>query len=207
MVYLFLASLALCISITVTNTLAETFKAEFDALDANKQVLMSADSLSYDENSAIVIASGNVEISQSGRILIADRVLYNQQTGSVTASGDVTLLQPNGEVVFANSIKLSKEMSEGLVKDLRLLIDTHTRFAANSAKLSDGNRTDMKKAVFSPCQLCPDNPEKPPLWQIKALRIVHDQKSQDVAYYDAWLEVFGIPLMYTPYFEHPDPSV
>ena len=207
MIYFFLATLALCISVTLTSTVAETFKAELETEDANKNITMSADSLSYYENSSLIIASGNVEISQSGRILIADRVLYNERTGTVTASGNVTLLQPNGEVVFANSIELSNEMSEGLVKDLRLLIDTQIRFAANSAKLSGGTRTDMKKGVFSPCQLCPDNPKEPPLWQIKAIRIVHDQNSQDVAYYDAWLEVFGIPLIYTPYFEHPDPSV
>ncbi len=207
MIYFFLATLALLISATLTSTLAETFKAELDRADAKKQVFMSANSLSYYKNSALIIASGNVEISQGGRILIADEVLYNERTGSVTATGDVTLLQPNGEVVFANTIELSNEMSEGLVKDLRLLIDTQTRFAANSAKLSGGTRTDMNKAVFSPCQLCPENPKEPPLWQIKAIRIVHDQKNQDIAYYDAWLEVFGIPLIYTPYFEHPDPTV
>ena len=30
---------------------------------------------------------------------------------------------------------------------------------------------------------------------------------QQVEYRDAWLEVFGVPVAYTPYFSHPDPTV
>ena len=28
-----------------------------------------------------------------------------------------------------------------------------------------------------------------------------------IRYRDAWMEIFGIPIFYTPYFEHPDPTV
>jgi LPS-assembly protein len=186
---------------------AQTLVREFKSADAGKNVIMSADSLTYDEARGIVTATGNVEISQGHRLLIADTVTYDEARDFMAASGNVTLLEPSGEVMFADYFELSDEMREGVVRDLRLLLDTHTRIAANSARRSGGNRTEMSKAVFSPCKLCPLHPEEAPLWQIKAVRIVHDQETRDIAYYDAWLEMFGIPVVYTPYFEHPDPTV
>ena len=186
---------------------AQTLAREFESVDAGKEVIMSADRLIYDEALGTVTASGNVEISQGHRVLLADTVSYNERQDMMTASGNVTLMEPSGEVLFADYFELSDEMREGVARDLRLLLNAETRIAANSARRSGGNRTEMSKAVFSPCQLCPLHPEEAPLWQIKAIRIVHDQEARDIAYYDAWLEMFGIPVLYTPYFEHPDPSV
>lgn len=210
--------IALALVVTVTATVfaalaplqpaqGQTLARELETVDAGKEVIMSADSITYDETLGIVIASGNVEISQGQRLLIADTVSYNAGQDMMAASGNITLVEPSGEVMFANYFELSDEMREGVVRDLRLLLNAETRIAANSARRSGGNRTEMSKAVFSPCKLCPLHPDEPPLWQIKAVRIVHDQEAQDIAYYDAWLEVFGIPVAYTPYFEHPDPSV
>ena len=186
---------------------AQTLVRDFESVDAGKEVIMSADSLTYDEALGIVTAAGNVEISQGHRLLLADTVSYNERQDMMTASGNVTLVEPSGEVMFADYFELSDEMREGVVRDLRLLLNEETRIAANSARRSGGNRTEMNKAVFSPCKLCPLHPEEPPLWQIKAVRIVHDQEARDIAYYDAWLEMFGVPVLYTPYFKHPDPTV
>ena len=186
---------------------AQTLVREFDADEAGKYVVINADSLTYDENLGTITASGNVEISQGHRLLIADTISYNEGQDMMTASGNVTLMEPSGEVLFADYLELSDEMRDGVMRNIRLLLDEDTRIAANSARRSGGNRTEMSKAVFSPCKLCPLHPEEAPLWQIKAVRVVHDQQARDIAYYDAWLEMFGIPVLYTPYFEHPDPTV
>ena len=45
------------------------------------------------------------------------------------------------------------------------------------------------------------------MWQIKAEEIVSDKELQTVEYRDAVMEIDGIPVFYTPYFSHPDPSV
>ena len=73
------------------------------AQDPNRDIpaLLSADSVTYDENLEIVTASGNVEIAQGERVLLADSISYNLKTDVVTASGNITLLEPTGEVLFA----------------------------------------------------------------------------------------------------------
>tara|TARA_Y100001970_G_scaffold294331_1_gene450819 strand:- start:125722 stop:127947 length:2226 start_codon:yes stop_codon:yes gene_type:complete len=200
LVFFFLVSSAL-IAAKVNEIAAE------DKSPSNPPVILSADKISYDELAGLVKAIGNVEVSQAGRILMADSITYNQSNDVMTANGNVALMEVTGEVAFADYVQLKDQMKMGVLKNLRVILDDESRISANFAKRSDGNRTEMSKAVYSPCELCEDNPEEPPLWQIKANKVVHDQKNRDISYYDAWMEFYGIPLIYTPYFEHPDPSV
>jgi LPS-assembly protein len=169
--------------------------------------LIAADQITYDENLSIVTASGNVEMAQNDRVLLADTVSYNLKTNVVTASGNISLLEPGGNVVFADFVELTDNMAEGFIRNIRVLLADHSRLAAASGLRTGGNTTVFKKGVFSPCELCRDDPTRAPLWQLKALEIEHDQDDRVIRYRDAWMEIFGIPIFYTPYFEHPDPTV
>ena len=127
--------------------------------------LISADQLTYDEKNGLVIASGNVEISQEDRILLADEVSYNLNTDIVTAKGNVTLVEPSGNTVFADYAEITGDLKEGFVRDIRVLLTDGTRLAAASGTRTGGNRTEFRKGVFSPCNLCREDPSRAPLWQ------------------------------------------
>jgi LPS-assembly protein len=75
--------------------------------DPNLPVLITADRITHDENLGVVVASGDVELSRGQRIVLADSVSYNIQTDVVTASGNVSMLDPSGHVVFANFAELT----------------------------------------------------------------------------------------------------
>jgi len=186
---------------------AEPKSRSAEQLSEDAPALMSADQVIYDETLGVVTATGNVEISQGERVLLADTVSYNQRTNVVTASGNVSLLEPTGDVVFADFIELTDDLQEGFVRDIRILMSDNSRIAAADGTRTGGKRTIFRRGVFSPCKSCRDNPDRAPLWQIKAARIVHDQEDQTIRYSNAWMEIFGVPVFYTPYFEHPDPTV
>lgn len=178
-----------------------------EQLDADLPVLMMADEINYDDELGTVVARGKVEIVQGERTLLADTVSYNQKTDSVTASGSVVLHEATGEVVFAEFVELRDQMKNGVIKRIRILLADESRFAANSAERADGNKTKMRRAVFSPCKLCEKNPDADPLWQLKAERVEHDQEDREIRYKDVYLEMWGIPVAYSPYLSHPDPTV
>ena len=171
------------------------------------QALIRADEITYDENLNTVTARGDVEISQGGRVLAADVVNYNVGNGVVTATGNITLREPDGEVVYAEYVELKDDLREGFIRDIGILMADQTRIAAASGERQDGVRTIFRRGVFSPCKLCREDPSRAPLWQIKAAEVEHDQEERVIRYHDAWMEFFGIPFLYTPYLEHPDPTV
>jgi len=177
------------------------------AADSGEPALIEADSITYEETLGIVTARGNVQISQGGRVLVADSVSYNINTDVVTASGNVALLEDTGDVLFANYMEVTGDLKEGFIRDIRVLMIDNSRMAAASGVRTGGNRTELSKTVYSPCALCEEDPTRAPLWQIKADKVVWDEEKQVIFYHDATLEFFGIPVFYTPYFEHPDPTV
>ena len=174
---------------------------------SNQPVLLNADELTYDETLGIVIASGDVELAQGDRLLLADRVTYNEKTSVVTATGNIRLLEPSGDVVFADYSELTNDLAQGFVSQVRVLLTDNSRVAGTEAERTDqGRYMRINRAVYSPCNLCESDPTRAP-WQLRANRVVHDKEEKEIIYRDARLEMFGIPVLYTPYFAHPDPSV
>ena len=175
---------------------------------ASQPLLFTADEVQYDQDLGLTVAKGNVEISEGDQILLADTVTYNQRTDTVTATGHVSLMQPTGDIAFADFMELHDHLRDGFIKDIRILRSDSSRMAGNTARRSDGGtRTELRRGVYSPCELCADDPSRPPVWQIKAERIVDDTDKHVVEYYDATMEIDGIPVFYMPYMSHPDPSV
>ena len=170
-------------------------------------VLLSADSITYDHEPGVMTAVGNVELVSGKRILRADTVSYDERRDLVAARGNIAMLEPSGEVLFAEYAELSDGLRNGFVSEVRVLMTEDSRLAARSANRTNGNRTDLSKAVFSACRSCPDHPNRPPLWQIKSLQVTHNQSTRRMDYRDAFLEVFGVPVAYTPFISHPDPTV
>jgi LPS-assembly protein len=175
--------------------------------DQNAPVVFRADEVEYDDQLALTVARGHVEISQGGQVLLADTVSYNQRTDTITASGNVSLMQPTGEIVFADFMELRDSMSEGFAKNVRMLLADRSRLAANTGRRTNGNRTELKRGIYSPCDLCKENPSAPPAWQLKAREIDHDKELQQVEFRDATMEIDGWPVFYSPYMSMPDPSV
>ena len=175
--------------------------------DQNAPIVFRADEVEYDEQLALTVARAHVEISQNGQALLADTVSYNQRTDTVTASGNVSFSQPTGEIVFADFMELRDAMNEGFAKNVRMLLADRSRLAANTARRTNGNRTELRRGVYSPCDLCKNDPSAPPAWQLKAREIDHDKELQLIEFRDTTMEIDGWPVFYSPYLSAPDPSV
>lgn len=170
-------------------------------------VLMSADEVTHDRENDRVTARGHVEIAQNERVLLADQVTYDLKADRIIATGNVSLVEPTGEVVFAEEAEVTGDLKDGVAREIRILLTDQSRLAAAEGRRTGGTVMELERAVYSPCQPCRDDPDRPLLWQVKARHVTHDKATQDIEYEDAWLEMFGIPVAYTPYLSHPDPTV
>ena len=172
-----------------------------------EQMLVRAEVINYDYTNERVSAIGNVQIYYGASTLEADKVIYDQKTKRLHAEGNVRLTQADGTVTYGEIMDLSDDFRDGFVDSLRLDGPEQTRFAAARADRSSGNYTVFQSGVYTACEPCKDDPRKPPKWQVKAARIIHDQGEKMMYFEDAALEFFGMPLAYLPYFSAPDPTV
>jgi LPS-assembly protein len=172
-----------------------------------KQMLVQAKEIDYDYANSRVAAVGNVQIYYGNSTLEANRVVYDQKTKRLHAEGNVRLTEQDGKVTYGEIMDLSDDYRDGFVDSLRLDAPDQTRMAATRAERSSGRYTVFHNGVYTACLPCKDDPKKPPLWQVKAARIIHDQGEKMVYFEDARLEFFGQPIAFLPYFSAPDPTV
>jgi LPS-assembly protein len=179
-------------------------------VDRNAPVTFTANEVEYDQNTNVVTATGAVEAWQNERILRADRFTYNRNTGVATVEGNVQLLEPDGQVLFAERAELMGGMRDTVVEGLRGLLAQNGRLAANGARRRtvEGGAVvmDLSRVVYSACNLCEENPEAAPLWQLRSRLATQDGEDKRIRFRDALVEFDGIPTLYTPYLSMPDPS-
>jgi LPS-assembly protein len=171
------------------------------------RMLVQAVEVDYDYNNSRVSAVGNVQMFYNGTSVEADRVVYDQKTRRLHAEGNVRLTDAEGKITYANIMDLSDDYRDGFIDSLRADTADHTRMAAAHADRSSGTYTVFQNGVYTACEPCRDDPKKPPLWQVKGARIVHDQVDKMLYFENAQLEFFGVPMAYLPYFSTPDPTV
>jgi len=171
------------------------------------QMLVKANEVDYDYTNHRVAAVGNVQIYYNGATIEADRVVYDQATKRLRAEGNARLTEADGKVTHGEIIDLTDDYRDGFVDSLRVETIDDTRLAAARANRSEGNFTVFENGVYTACEPCRDDPKKPPLWQVKAARIIHNQTERMMYFEDARIEFFGVPLGYLPYLATPDPTV
>lgn len=181
-----------------------SFPGNANVEEEDQDIYFSADEMQNDQKLETITATGNVNIIRNNLTLKADKVVYNQKDDIVTAVGNVVLVEADGNVVFTDYVELTDKMTAGEMQHIKVIMKDKSRMAARRIRRKTNNDKIMDHAVYSPCDICCN---KEPLWQLKARKVRHDYDKKDVYYNDAWLEIKGVPVFYTPFLSHPDPSV
>jgi len=171
--------------------------------DEDEPVTVEANEVGFDQQNAIVVARGNVQVVQGAYILSAQQLTYFQRSNLVKASGDVSILQPTGDVYFADQVELNSGMKTGVIHHFQARLSDNSVFAAEEARKVSASVTELKQAAYTPCNLCDG---MAPFWQLKASDVQIDEADERVRYANAHMEMFGVPMFYTPVMSHPTPD-
>jgi LPS-assembly protein len=162
----------------------------------------------------VYVARGAVEARYQGRTVRADEVVYQRTTGVVTARGNAVLINADGSVQYADEVQLDEGLSAGVALGFATRLPgqngapSTAKIAAASAVRRSERVTELNRAIYTPCDICtPDGQNKEPTFAIQAERITRDTDLGAIVYRNATLRVLGVPVAYTPYFAHPDPTI
>ena len=210
----FLAALSAAVPSAFVGPAAAQSQRKVPAAKAPERLLVEAAELIYDNDRNTVTARGNAELTYGPRTLQADRVLYDRGTSRVFAEGNVRLTDDTGAVLTGEKMELTDDFKNGFIDALRIQQTVETkgqpvrvRFSAPRAERIEGDQTSFDYGTYTACEPCKTRPENPPLWQIRATKIVHNNETHVVAFEESTLEIAGIPVAYLPYFEAADPTV
>ncbi|MES1197265.1 MAG: LPS assembly protein LptD, partial [Pseudomonadota bacterium] len=168
-------------------------------------VLLEADVLTNDQGANVITAEGDVEARYQGRTLRADRVVYDLNAGTIHATGNVQVVHPDGSVEYAEEMQSDEDLNIGVATELRARFGPNGTLVARAAVRESPTRNELRNVIYTSCPICTDG-TKPPTWAFRARRAIQDQESRVITYHSATFEVAGVPVLYLPYFGHPDPT-
>ncbi|MEI8295133.1 MAG: LPS assembly protein LptD [Alphaproteobacteria bacterium] len=176
------------------------------AAAAAAPLLVKANQTTYASSLDKIVASGNVLVYHNDRTLLANEVVFERHQGTIEADCEGWMRTLSGDLIWAQHVTLEEDLDKGKLTQLRILMADNSRFAAVEG-LYHHEDTDLWGAVYSPCRVCQNAEAVTPLWQIKADQVTHNKQDEVLVYKNARLEIMGVPVIYTPYFRHPDPTV
>jgi LPS-assembly protein len=171
-------------------------------------VVLEADTLVKDDKSQTITAEGNVEARYQGRTLRTKRLIYNLVDNTIRAQGGVEIIDPDGTVRYADEVEVDERLDTGVATGFGARIAGGGTAAAAAAVRPSPGRNELQRVVYTACPICKVEGGKTegPTWTLRARSAVQDQNSKMISYRDVVLQFGGVPVIYLPYFAHPDPS-
>ena len=179
----------------------------FTPIAANAQsnaAVLVADDVRVDQN-RVLIAQGNVEAFQGSVRIKAAAIQYDQRSGSLIISGPIILQDGEDVIILADQAELSRDLQDGLLLGARMVLNQQLQLASVEMNRVGGRYTQLYKTAVTSCHVCTDG--RPPLWQIRAKRVIHDQTEHQLYFDQAQFRIRNIPVFYLPRLRLPDPTL
>lgn len=152
-----------------------------------------------------LVAEGNVEALQGDVRLQASRITFDRDTGKLSIEGPIRIDRGSSVTVLANSAELDEGLQNGLLLGARMVLDQQLQLASLQMTRVGGRYTQLYKTAVTSCHVCEDG--SPPLWQIRARKVIHDQTERQLYFEEAQFLVLDVPVLYLPGFRLPDPTL
>ncbi|MDW4497624.1 LPS assembly protein LptD [Sulfitobacter sp. D35] len=153
----------------------------------------------------VLVARGNVEAFQGTTRIRAQEIRYDQRSGALDITGPITLRDGESVAILASAAELDPELESGLLTSARLVLNRQLQLAAVQINRVDGRYSQLYKTAVTSCKVCEDG--RPPLWQIRARRVVHDDLERQIYFEGAQFRIYDLPIFYFPRLRLPDPTV
>ncbi len=152
-----------------------------------------------------LIAKGNVEAFQGDVRLQAQKVTFEEGSGTLKIEGPIRIDQGGEVTILANAAELDRSLRDGLLTGARMVFKQQLQLASLQMTRVGGRYTQLYKTSVTSCHVCDDG--KPPLWQIRAERVIHDQVEQQLYFENAQVRILDVPVFYFPAVRLPDPNL
>ena len=166
----------------------------------------SSEKLKVDEKTKIMIASGNVIITNNNRQLTADKVEYDQNLDKAIATGNVKLKEKDGSIYESERVILTNEFKSVVAIPLYGKLIDKSFIKSNNFKKNDLGESYFKEGVYTACE-CDFKQDVKPIWRIETKEIKHDPATKTIYLKHPVMRIFSIPVYYLPYLSFPDWTV
>ena len=181
-------------------------------LKIENEYKVNSNNIYYDRSSSIIYSSEEtlIEDNDNNFYILKDGFKFEIVNEIIKSKKSIIIDKNNNKYVFENLI-LNLKINEIVGKELKVKFEKS--FFGNKdndpqlkGRSSYSNDDELKvyKAVFSTCNIENKNCRG---WELNSDEFKHDKVKKIFEYKNSWLKILDYKVFFTPYFNHPDPSV
>jgi len=180
---------------------------------------IASDKIIYNKITQQLNTYGNSKFSDGkGGTLFAESFEYNLEKKIISAEKKVKFTDKEKNIYYFSRLNADDKFDEIIGYDINADLNKENlksgdkfnefiepRFSGKSASIKN-NITIVKEARFTTCKKNNET-DGCAYWNLNAGELIHDKDQKKITYKSASLDLNNIPVLYLPYFAHPDPTV
>ena len=180
---------------------------------------IASDKIIYNKTTQQLNTFGNSKFSDGkGGNLFAESFEYNLEKKIISAEKKVKFIDKEKNTYYFSKLNTDDKFYEIIGYDVNADLNKQNlksgdkfnefiepRFSGKSASIKN-NITIVKDARFTTCKKTNET-DGCAYWNLNAGELIHDKEQKKITYKNATLDLNNVPVLYLPYFSHPDPTV
>ena len=180
---------------------------------------ISSDKIIYNKKTQQLSTFGNSKFTDDkGGTLFAESFEYNLEKKIISAEKKVKFIDKEKNTYYFSKLNSDDKFDEIIGYDINADLNKQNlksgdkfnefiepRFSGKSASIKN-NITIVKDARFTTCKKTNET-DGCAYWNLNAGELIHDKEQKKITYKNASLDLNNVPVLYLPYFAHPDPTV
>ncbi len=180
---------------------------------------ISSDKIIYNKKTQQLSTFGNSKFSdEKVGTLSAESFEYNLEKKIISAEKKVKFEDKEKNIYYFSKLNADDKFDEIIGYDINADLNKQNlksgdkfnefiepRFSGKSASIKN-NITIVKDARFTTCKKTNET-DGCAYWNLNAEELIHNKEQKKITYKNASLDLNNVPVLYLPYFAHPDPTV
>ena len=178
------------------------------AFSADGKNLFS-DKIIYKKKINIIRSFGNSRYSDGKNTIEANEFFYDLKLKTIEARNNVLLIDEEKNNFNFKEFKYYEITQKGSAFELESNLKDGSYLKSKNANLDKkASVLQLNEAEYTTCSNIFNKKSKfCPSWSLKSKKVIHDKKQKRITHKNAFLRIKNIPILYTPYISHPDPTV
>ncbi|MDQ6962700.1 MAG: LPS assembly protein LptD [Mariprofundaceae bacterium] len=144
----------------------------------------------------VLRAFGDAEVQYQKEKLQAEQLEYDPYTKQLKANDDV-VVHSSGLKIHAQRLDMNTQTKIGSLFDTRILMAENRQIKSKEVQRLNNDQYKALDVDFTTC------PDASGAWHIRASEAKLDQKEKTLTLKHARFEFYNVPILYTPYWQHP----
>ncbi len=173
----------------------------------NDEITINADKIETKDDGDVIEADGNIRVKSSDFLSSSDKFNYNKKKEEIIATGNIIIKDKLKNYYYFDEFISDKNFNNSIGSNPKIKLNSGARIVGDKFSRTNSNINQIDNATYTPCLQKGYILDKCPGWKLSAKKVIHDTKKNNIYYEGAVLSILNVPVLYTPFFSHPDPSV